>query len=161
HKIGSPVSLVGTFSQDRPFSVGGRIGVSPVMVPISVHIKDKALKKERTFRAQLLRQPQITPVLTAMAARTAIAEVHSEPGDAMATVTTEVVGDGIGAIRRTNRVYDAAAIDEAAIGDLRSMVSLLSSNPFAPVAVRSVKMDVTIEAGRRTAQIERIFLKQS
>lgn len=160
HKIGSPVSLVGAFSQDRPFSIGGIVGAKPTMVPVIVRVTDRSINRDREFQARIVRHPQLTTVLAAMAAGTAIAEVHGQPGDAMATVTTEVVADEVGTIRRTNRVYDAAAIDEAAISDLRSLLGLLSGNPFYPVGVRSVKMHVTIEAGRKTAQIERVFLKQ-
>jgi hypothetical protein len=161
HKIWSPLSLVGTFSQDRPFSVGGRIGPLPRWIPLTVRVNDHAMRRNRTFNARLTRHPQLTSALATLAAGTAIAEVHGQPGDVTATVTTEVVADEIGTIRRTNRVFDSGAIDEAALSDLRSALSLCVGNPLYPVAVRSVKMDVTIEPGRKTAQIERIFLKQT
>ena len=160
-KIGSPVSLVGAFSQDRPFSIGGRVGAKPVLVPVSVHVQDKAFGRDRVFNAQLIRHPQITPQLIPVAAGTAISEVHGQPGDAMATVTTTVTADEVGTITRTNRVYDGVSIDDAAISDLRSLMSLLSANPFYPVAVRKVSMSVAIEPGRQTAQVERIYLNQS
>ena len=87
--------------------------------------------------------------------------MHGQPGDAMATITTEVTADEVGTLRRTNRVYDAQQIDSAAIEDLQAVMNLLSSNPFYPVGIRAVKMEVTIERGRQTAQVERIFLKQT
>ena len=160
-KIGSPVSLVGSFSQDRPFSIGGRIGAKPVLVPITVRVQDKAFGRDRVFHAQVIRHPQITPQLIPVAAGTAISEVHGQPGDAMATVTTSVTADEVGTITRTNRVYDGGAIDSAAISDLMSLMSLLSANPFYPVSVRNVTMSVAIEPGRKTAQVERIYLNQS
>lgn len=160
-KIGSPVSLVGSFSQDRPFSVAGRIGSKPILVPVTVRVQDKAFGRDRVFHAQLVRHPQLTPQLIPLAASTAISEVHGQPGDAMATVTTTVTADEVGTITRTNRVYDGSAIDSAAITDLMSLMSLLSANPFYPVAVRNVTLSVAIEPGRKTAQVERIFLNQS
>jgi hypothetical protein len=161
HKIGSAVSLVGAFSQDRPFSIGGRIGARPVMVPIQVRVMDRAMRRDRIFAAKLIRHPQLTPTLAPLAAGTAIAEVHGQPGDAMATVTTTVVADEVGTVTRTNRYFDSSAIDGAATGDLDALMNLLAANPFYPLGVRSVKMEVTIEPGRRTAQVERIFLKQT
>jgi outer membrane protein assembly factor BamB len=160
-KIGSPVAMVGSFSQDRPFSIGGRIGATPNMAPITVRVTDHMLGRDRLFEAKMVRHPHLTPALATMAAGTAIANVHGMPGDAMATVVTEVVADEVGTIRRTNRVYDPGAIDEAATADLQSLVGLLSSNAFYPVGIRSVKMSVTIDKGRQTAQVDRIFLKQT
>jgi sugar lactone lactonase YvrE len=159
--IASPVDLVGSFSQDRPFSVAGTIGAPPTMVPITVRVHDRMMGRDRVFRARLIRHPQLTPLLATVAANAAVAEVHGQPGDAMATVRTEVVADEVGTISRTNRVYDSQQIDAAALGDLQSVMNLLSSNPFYPVPVRSVRMEVTIDRGRRTAQVERIFLKQT
>ena len=160
-KIGSPVKMVGSFSQDRPFSIGGRIGATPNLVPITVHVTDHVVGRDRVFRARMVRHPQLTPALATMAAGTAIANVHGLPGDAMATVTTEVVADEVGLIRRTNRVFDAQAIDEAATGDLTALIGVLTSNPFYPLGIRSVNLNVTIDRGRQTAQVERIFLKQT
>jgi hypothetical protein len=37
-KIGTAVTQVGAFSQDRPFSIAGNIGAQPDMVPIQVRI---------------------------------------------------------------------------------------------------------------------------
>lgn len=161
NKLGSPVDLVGSFTQDRPFSIGGRIGAQPVMVPVTVSIDDRAFNRRRTFQAKILRHPLLTPLLASLAAGSAIAEVHGQPGDSMATVTTTVEADEVGKITRTNRVYDALAIDEAATGDLSQLLSTLSSNPLYPVGIRRVSLNVTIESGRKTAQVERIFLKQT
>jgi hypothetical protein len=77
-----------------------------------------------------VRHPALTRQLAIMAAGTSIAEVHSHPGDTMATVRTTVVADEVGTITRTNRVYSPSAIDQAAIDDLASLVGLLSGNPF-------------------------------
>jgi WD40 repeat protein len=160
-KIGVAVTQVGAFSQDRPFSVGGNIGAKPAMVPIQVRINDRSIGRSRIFRANVVLHPALTRQLALMAAGTAIAEVHSQPGDTMATVRTTVTADEVGTITKTNRVYSPSAIDQAATDDLASLVSLLSGNPFYPLPIRSVTMDVDIQSGRQTAQIERVFVSQT
>ena len=160
-KIGSPVSVVGRVFQDRPFSVGGQIGSRPVMVPVSIDIDDRSQRRTRKFRARILRHPLVTAQLAAFAATSAIAEIHGNPGDAMARVSLTVEADEVGTIKRTNTFFDPIAISESATGDLISLLMTLSSNPFYPVGVRSVHMNVVIEPRRDTAQVERIFLKQS
>ena len=160
-KIGSAVSLVGAFTQDRPFSIGGTIGATPKMVPITVRVDDKAFRRQRTFQAKLVRHPMLTPVLAPLAAGSAIAEMHGQPGDAMATVKLTVEADEVGTVTRTNRFFDPATIDMPATSELSQLMRTLATNPFYPVGVRRITMDVTIEPGRRTAQVERIFLKQT
>jgi sugar lactone lactonase YvrE len=159
-KVGSAVSLVGAFSQDRPFSIGGRIGAQPRMIPITVRVADRALHRTRDFHAKLVRHPLLMPQLAPLAAGSAIAQVHGQPGDAMATVKLTVEADEVGTVTRTDRVYDPAAIDEAATRDLTRLMGLLAQNPFGPVGVKRIALDVTIEPGRRTAQLERVFLRQ-
>ncbi|MBC8104459.1 MAG: hypothetical protein H7Z41_17930 [Cytophagales bacterium] len=160
-KVGSAVTQVGAFSQDRPFSIAGSIGAIPQMVPVQVRITDRSNGRSRVFRAKIVRHPALTRQLATLAAGTAIAEVHSAPGDAMATVRTTVTADEVGTITRTNRVYSPVAIDDPAIGDLSALVGLLSGNPFYPLPIRSITMDVNIESGRKTAQIERVFVGQT
>lgn len=160
-KLGSPVALVGRVFQDRPFSIGGQIGARPVMVPVAIDINDRSTHRVRHFRAQILRHPLLTPRLAVLAATGAIQEVHGQPGDAMARVTMTVEADEVGKITRRNLFFDPGDISEAATGDLVSLVGTLAGNPFYPLAVRSIRMSVTIEPRRDTAQIERIFLKQT
>ncbi|MES2459485.1 MAG: SpoIVB peptidase S55 domain-containing protein [Armatimonadota bacterium] len=160
-KIGVAVTQVGAFSQDRPFSIAGNIGAKPAMVPVQVRINDRSVGRSRVFKANIVRHPALTRQLAMMATGTAIAEVHSQPGDTMATVRTTVTADEVGTITRTNRVYSPSAIDQAATDDLASLVSLLSGNPFYPLPIRSVSMEVDIESGRKTAQIERVFVSQT
>lgn len=160
-KMGAPVRVVGRVFQDRPFSVGGEIGARPVMVPIALDIDDRSTKRTRRFRAQVLRHPLLTPQIAAFAAANAIAELHGQPGDAMATVTLEVEAEEVGKVTRTNTFFDPISIGESATSDLQSLLATLTANPFYPIGIRSVKMKVVIEPRRDTAQIERIFLKQS
>jgi hypothetical protein len=160
-KIGSPVSLVGRVFQDRPFSIGGQIGAPPRMVPVAIDIDDRTTKRRRQFRARIMRHPLLTPLLASTAASSAITEVHGQPGDAMATVSLQVDAEEVGRITRTNTFFDPISIGDSAIGDLDALLSTLTSNPFYPLGVRDVKMKVLIEPRRDTAQVERIFLKQS
>ena len=66
----------------------------------------------------------------------------------------------IGHVKRTNTFYDALSIDQSAIGDLDTLMRLLSSNPFYPLALKSLNMAVTIQNRHDTADVDHIFLKQ-
>ena len=161
HKVGSPVALVGTFSQDRPYSISGKVGAAPSMLPITVRVNDHAMGRSRTFRARVLKHPAMASRLISLAATTAIAEIHGQPGEVTASVTTTVDTDGYGKIRRVNRVQDGSAIEAAATDDLKNLLTVLTSNGYGRVGIKSVALDVDITAGRQSAAVDRIFLKQT
>jgi len=160
-KIGAPIKTVGRIFQDRPFSVGGVIGPMPDMVPMTVSVNDQSIKRRKAFHVRIINHPLLTGQLVSQIADAAIEQVHGQPGDSVAQVSLDVNVEEIGHVKRTNTFYDALSIDQTAIGDLDSLMRLLSSNPFYPLAVKSIKMDVTIQNRHDTAEIDHLFVKQS
>lgn len=160
-KIGAPIKTVGRIFQDRPFSVGGIIGPMPQMVPLTVSINDESIKRQKTYHMRVINHPLLTSQLMLQLADSAIEQVHGLPGDSVAQVSMDVDVEEIGHVKRTNTFYDALSIDQAAIGDLDSLLRLLSSNPFYPLAVKSVVMNVTIQNRHDTAEIDHLFVKQA
>jgi len=160
-KIGAPIKTVGRIFQDRPFSVGGVIGPMPEMVPMTVSINDESIKRRKDYHMRIINHPLLTGQLVSQMADAAIAQVHGQPGDSIAQVTLDVNVEEIGHVKRTNTFYDALSIDQTAIGDLDSLMRLLSSNPFYPLAVKSITMGVTIQNRHDTAEIDHLFVKQS
>lgn len=160
-KLGSPIKTVGRIFQDRPFSVGGVIGPMPQMVPMTVSVNDLSAKRQKVFHVRIINHPLLTGQFVSQVAGAVIEQIHGQPGDSMATVSLDVDAEEIGHIKRTNTFYDASAIDQSATGDLDSLMRLLSSNPFYPLSVKSVKMNVTIQNRHDTAEIDHLFLTQS
>ncbi len=160
-KFGSPIKTVGRIFQDRPFSVGGVIGPMPQMIPVTVSVNDQSIKRRKNFAVQIINHPLLTGPLISQVADAAIQQVHGQPGDSMAQVTLDVDVEEIGHLKRTNTFYDALGIDQTAIGDLDGLLRLLSANPFYPLAVKGVKMSVTIQNRHDTAEIDHLFVKQT
>src|SRR5436853_7867823 len=52
------------------------------------------------------------------------------------------------------------AIDIASLEDLSQAVDVLTRNRFQRIPIKSLNVQVTIEAKRRTATIDRIFVRQ-
>lgn len=160
-KFGSPIKTVGRIFQDRPFSVGGIIGSMPHMIPMTVDINDESIKRHKVFHMQVINHPLLTGQLVPQLADAAITEVHGQPGDSMATVTLDADIEQVGHVHRTDTFFDATAIDQAAIGDVDSLMRLLSSNPFYPLQLKSLTMHVTIQDRHDTAEVDHIFLRQT
>jgi outer membrane protein assembly factor BamB len=161
HKIASPVKPIGELIQDQPFSVAGRVGVLPPMIPLTCTVDDHSSGRQHVFHARVVNHPLLAPVLIPAAIDQAIYEVHPVPGDATATVTTEIKTDGFGTIRRENEVFDPVAIDVASLDDLSQGLDLLSRNRFQRIPIKGLNVHVTIDAKRHTASIERIFVNRA
>ena len=101
-KFGSPIKTVGRIFQDRPFSVGGVIGPMPQMIPMTVNINDESIQRQKTFHMQVINHPLLTGQFIPAVADAAIAQVHGEPGDSVATVTMDVDIGRVGHVKRTN-----------------------------------------------------------
>ena len=160
-KLGAPIKTVGRIFQDRPFSVGGIIGPMPQMIPMTVTVNDQSIHRSKTFRVRIINHPLLTSRFIPAIAGAAIAQVHGYPGDAMATVSMDVDAEEVGHVKRTNVYFDPLSIDQAATADVSSLMGLLSSNSFYPLAVKSVNMTVTIQNKHDTAEIDHVFVTQS
>jgi sugar lactone lactonase YvrE len=157
-----PVSgpIIGTLRQDRDFSVSGELGRMPRLVPFEVSVHDQTTGRMRTIHVKVFQHPILTSELLDALARVAVEQVHSEPGDVMAQVTTTVNADEVGSVTRSNLVFDASDIADSAAQDLNDITNILSGNPFYPLPIKNAKMSVEISPGHNTATVERIFLKQ-
>jgi hypothetical protein len=160
-KLGEPLQNVGRVFQDRPFSIGGEIGVAPHMVPMTVNVIDNTNKRHRRYHFEIIDHPLLTGPLVLQVAQQAILETHGSPGDAVATVTTTVNADQVGRITRTNVFYDALSIEQTSTGDLDNLIRLLTSNSFYPLSIKGVDMEVTIASSHATAQVDHIFVPKT
>jgi len=160
YKIAGEGPVVGASTQDRDFSVSGVLGKRPATVPISVDVTDRTTDRHKLYHAQAVAHPNLTSALVSATVEAAIADLHSNPGPVMAHVTTTVEAEEIGTVTRTNTVFDSRSIEVAATSDLEELLNILTANPFYPLGVVKADVKVEIERGHRTAQIERVFVKE-
>ncbi len=160
-KIASPIRTVGRVFQDRPWSIAGEIGTAPKMIPVTIHVDDKSRDLKKDFNVQVINHPLFSSSMIVGATTEAIFEMRGSPDDATAKVRTEVVADEIGSIVRENTFFDPVMIDMAATGDLQQILMALQNNRFYPIGVKKVDVTVEITPKHQTAQIQRIFVKES
>ena len=159
-KVGSSLKTVGRIFQDRPWSIAGVIGTYPKMIPVTIAVDDQSSRRDRVYHVNVINHPLLASRLVAMVTSEAIADLHSTPGDATAMVSYDVVADQIGKISRSNVYFDRASVDMPATMDIAQLLSLLSTNKFEPLDIRSVNLRVKIIPKRDTAVIDRIFVKK-
>lgn len=159
-KIGSAGPICGTLTQDRPFSVAGKIGPAPQMIPIHCVIHDKSTGRAQTFNVRAANHPLLVGQLLPIAVNQALYSVRPVPGDTVADVKLTAVTDGAGTITRENLFYDPAQIDLTAIRELQELMQILNGNNFRRIPVKSLDVDVTYEDKLPAATVDRIFLSQ-
>ena len=160
-KMGAPGEPCGTLTQDRPFSIAGKVGPVPNMIPVRYTVTDKSTGRGKTYNVRTANHPIFVGQLLPIAVNQGVFEVRPVPGDATARIKMTVETEGAGTVKRENVVYDANAIDTAVVRELTELMGILSSNTFRRVPVKSLSMDVTIEATRPTATVDRIYLSQN
>lgn len=160
-KLASPASIVGASTQDRPFSMAGAVGKSAEMVPVQVTVRDDRSASPLRFRANVLKHPIVTPMITRMVAAEAVGRKRPYPGEGMARVTTTVTGKGVGAVTRTNVFFSPGDIAAEATGDLSEILGLFQANKFHPIPAEKVTMEVELFQTRQTAEVERIMLDRA
>ena len=160
HIIAEAGPVVGTFTQDRNFSVGAELGRKPFQIPFTITVNDESTRRSQTFRTQMFQHPDLTAALMGMIGQAAVSRIHNMPGDMMARVTTTVEAGEVGKTTRTNLLFDADDISQAVTKDLTDITGIISGNPFYPLPIKGASMTVNLYSGHNTATIERIFLKQ-
>lgn len=165
YKIGEPGAIRGEITQDRGSGVAGRVGAGPAAVPITssatVTTDAKASAESKTFLTQFWAD---RPDATYMAGAAAAVPLYRAAGAASlvgsaTTRTTIVVADASDektyTVVRENLWDDAWDVLFAATGDVQNMLQAVTANPYgiAPAHIRSVDLQTTADAVRRTATI--------
>lgn len=160
HKIGSAGDLVGTLTQDRPFSIAAQVGPLPAMIPIRCSVSDQATGRSKVFNIKTANHPMLVGQLLPVAVDQGLFNVRPVPGDAVAHVKLSVETEGAGTITRENVFFDPVQIDVTSVRELQELMGILANNSFRRVPVKSLDVDVTFEDRRPTATVERVFLAQ-
>lgn len=171
-KLASPVSEVGSFTADRPWSCAGQVGKQAQMIPCSFDIVDETRQINRTFNAQIIDHPDLTPQLLAATTMSAVDATHQYAGPYVAKVESRLEADGIEPLERVDRFASNIAphsILEMLMGfmmgnSIASSVyrsaSSITSNEFQKASIKSFKIKVTLEDGHQTATIDRVYVEK-
>jgi hypothetical protein len=158
-KLATPIAEVGTIVQDRPSCIVGDLGMRSTMLPIEVRVSAPG-SEIRVFRAEVVRNKRLTPLLASAVLTTAIADAEPDQTDMAVTLATKVGVRGMAAVDLRDQVFTPEGLSPRALGSLRGVRVLgdLLSNPFAPVGVDRLEFDVKVEFRRDFAEIISVAL---
>ncbi len=154
-KVGTTGDLVGTITQDRGAGISGQLNQFPYVIPFAVTIQDKDLGRTQESDYQVVQDEELAPILGATGVFNAIDKAMDRQGGGTAKVTFEITGRNLPGetLKRENMFYAPGKISEMAVGEVHEALDLLTSNIFSHVDLFDVKVNVEVEAARKTATI--------
>jgi hypothetical protein len=153
-KMSSPLNEVGMLVQDRQSCIIGTLAERTTMMPVAVRITGPE-GKTRTFNAEVARSRRLTPMLTSMVVGNAVTDAEPDVTDIVATVKTKVRIPGRAPLELTDQFFATEGLSGRGLGGTRGLRALsdLMFNPFQPVAIDGVEVDVRIDQKRDVAEI--------
>ncbi|HVT09410.1 MAG TPA: SpoIVB peptidase S55 domain-containing protein [Polyangia bacterium] len=158
-KMSSPLNEVGTLIQDRPSCIVGDLDARSTMLPVDVRVAGPGVEP-RLFHAEIARNRRLTPMLASMVVGNAIADAEPDVTDMIVTVTSKVGVKGFAPLELRDQIFSPEGVSSHALASsrgLRAMGELLF-NPFEPVVLDRMDVDVRVEYRRDVAEIVGISL---
>jgi hypothetical protein len=158
-KMSSPLQEVGTLIQDRQSCIIGDLDARTTMVPIDVRVTGPGAEP-RVFHAEVARNRRLTPTLAALVLSNAISDAEPDVADMMVTVASKVTIKGQAPLDLRDHLFSAEGISGRALSGSRGIRALgeLLVNPFEPVALDGMDIDVRVEYRRNVAEIVGVSL---
>jgi hypothetical protein len=158
-KMSSPLNEVGTLVQDRQSCIIGDLDTHSTMMPIDVRVTGPGAEP-RLFHAEVARNRRLTPMLASMVVGNAIADAEPDVTDMVVTVTSKVGMKGFAPLELRDQIFTTEGVSGRALSSSRGLRALgdLMFNPFEPVVLDRMDVDVRVEFRRDVAEIVAVSL---
>lgn len=155
-KLGVPVEVVGSLTQDRSAGVAGNLGRLPNTVDLKVKVTDKDLATSSEFKAQIASDPGLVVSLVSAAALQGIDQGIDRIGSGTSRIVYQISGQGLPQpLVRDNMFFSPLDISAVSLAEVLETLQLLNDNEFQAIKLDSVEITAQIEGARRTAFIEK------
>ncbi len=158
-KMSSPLHEVGTLVQDRQSCIIGNLDARTTMLPVEVRVLGPGAEP-RIFRAEVARNRRLTPMLASMVVGNAITHAEPDVTDMIVTVSSKVGVKGYAPLELRDQIFSPEGVSARALSvsrGLRTMGELLV-NPFEPVVIDRLDVDVQVQYRRDVAEIVGVAL---
>jgi hypothetical protein len=153
-KMSSPLHEIGVLVQDRQTCIIGNLDGRTTMMPVDVRVTGPE-GKTRAFHAEVARNRRLTPMLASMVVANAVADAEPDVTDMIAAVDGKLALHGRAPLELRDQIFSTEGISGRVLSGARGLRALgeLMSNPFEPVVVDRIDVDVRIELKRDVADI--------
>ena len=158
-KLSSPLREVGALVQDRQSCVVGDLGARATMVPVTVRITGPGAAP-RIFRAEVARNRRLTPTLASLVISNALVDAEPDMTEMVVKAVSVISIKGRKPLELSDEVFAPEGVSRNSLASTRGMRALgeLLSNPFEPVILERLDVDVRVEYRRDVAEIVAVSL---
>jgi hypothetical protein len=153
-KMSSPLNEVGTLVQDRQSCIIGDLDSRSTMLPVDVRVSGPGVEP-RHFHAEVARNRRLTPMLASLVVGNAITDAEPDVTDMVVTVTSKVGVKGYKPLELRDQIFSPEGVSSRALSMSRGLRAMgeLMFNPFEPIVLDRVDVDVRVEYRRDVAEI--------
>jgi len=160
-KIGTPTSIVGIVTQDRPQAIGGFIGRFAPVMDISLNFRDvdsgtESFKRFKTACDPFMMTKVIPEMITGL-----VDNVWGRVGEGSAKLTLKIEGGRLAeGWQRTNMFFSSTDLTKILFSEFSDLVNAVSLNPFIEIAPFGVHIDIEATTEPRVVLIEDVNLSR-
>jgi hypothetical protein len=155
-KLTTTGPVIGTFLQDRPTTVAGRLGPGPSMIPISVSLRSDHAA-DRTFNFRVVKDQLFTPLMTQTMLLNLFDSYERQFGASTFGLsgTVDIANHGAVSLDNVFAGDNAGSLTASAI--VAPLAALLT-NDFEKVDVKGLKLVIDSTEAAKTATLERAWI---
>jgi hypothetical protein len=159
-KIINTTETVGAFTQDRQSAIGGLLGATARMIPVSVAIvqPDDAKSAPRKLHFEVVDNPQITPLALMVSIYQSLLASNSYTEESSYRMTSAIDIDGLPSVHIDSLVAptDQLPASLQAAVTIAQHFAQLYSNASRLTNIRSVNVEFEAIPGRQSLQIDSV-----
>lgn len=149
-KFANTGAVIGALRQDRGAGIMGIIGEKAPMIPVDLTVEGSGTSK--TYHVNVVRHPQLSPLMLAMAADTVVANAQRAAGERTVVLESEIKLKGFDAIK-LREGWAGAKARQSIPAYLAVISGYLISNEFKAADIESVKLHVRHDDQVKVAHI--------
>src|SRR5712691_4721917 len=149
-KFANTGAVIGALRQDRSAGIMGIVGEKARMIPVELTVDASGVAK--TYHVNLVRHPQLSALLLAMAADSVVANAQRAAGERTVVLESEIKLKGIETIR-LREGWAGAQARQAIPAYLAVISGYLISNEFKDAELESIKLHLRHDDAVKTARV--------
>lgn len=150
-KMANTGAIVGALEQDRAVGIMGQVGRNAPLIPIEVIVNGSGPAQKYHFG--VVRHPQLSPLILAMAADTVVANSQRGAGERTVMLESEIRIKGYAEPIRLKEGWAGAQARQAIPAYLALVSQYLISNEFRSTEIESIKITLHHDDNLRTAKL--------
>ncbi len=160
-KLGTPLSIIGTVTQDRPQAIGGKLNAYPPSFDFTVNFDDVDNKSKALKRFHVALEPFLLSKLAPEALTGLLDSLWGQMGAGTAKVDMTVTGPNLsGGWSRSNLFFSEKDLTKETLKEFKELSEIISLNPFTEIAPLGFRLDVEMTSKPRILLIEDLKLEK-